>query len=116
MRRELRHEGNGVTVWAGEQNQIVGNYFDAPAALSEIGSVAALLLGNQNHVGTTRSPDRVRDLGVGNTVSGPGHVSPYAASAIGAAGKRGDAQRRLRERGALGAVLLQREALRTAPR
>jgi parallel beta-helix repeat protein len=117
MRYELRYEGNGVTVWAGEQNQITGNTFDDPAIWPiDIGSVAVLLLGNQNHVGTTRATDWVRDLGVGNTVSGPGHVSPHAASASGAAAKRGDVPRKLRERGALGAVLQQREALRTAPR
>jgi hypothetical protein len=116
MRRELRYEGNGVTVRGGEQNQIVGNRFDDPAKLPfDIGSVAVLLLGNHNHVGTIHATDWVRDLGVGNKVIGPGQVIPYGPKATGTPVAGGGAQGRLRERGALASALLQREAL-GAPR
>jgi hypothetical protein len=113
--------GNGSGVWVSagsDENQILANSFSAIAASS------AVLEGDHNHVATRSASDVVRDLGVGNRVTGPGSVVHFAApagtraDAATTAAERARAERMLRERfGARGSLLLGREAAREgAPR
>jgi parallel beta-helix repeat protein len=109
-------EGNGTGVWVSPQsreNQILNNTFAA------IESYEVVLEGDYNHAATRSASDVVRDLGVGNRVTGPGSVvttaAPAGASAATAA-ERAEAARMLGERFGARGLLLERKATRSAPR
>jgi hypothetical protein len=75
-----RSEGNGSGVWirsGSRENQVFNNTFAA------IASYPVVLEGDHNHVATRSASDVVRDLGVGNRVTGPGSVITTAAPASG---------------------------------
>jgi parallel beta-helix repeat protein len=110
-------EGNGTGVWVSLQsreNQILSNTFAA------IESHEVVLEGDYNHAATRSASDVVRDLGVGNRVTGPGSVVTTAAPAGGSAGaastaaERAGAARMLGERFGARGLLLGREAAREA--
>jgi hypothetical protein len=112
-------EANGSGVWLllGEHNHILNNRF------SEVASFEILLESDYSHVSTRSASDVVRDLGVGNRISGPGSVvtasAPVGASVLGAPRvmERAEAERRLRERtGARGLLLGRNAVLEAAPR
>jgi len=76
-------EANGSGVWISPQSQTNGirnNHFD------DVEEADVVLEGDQNHVATTSASDVVRDLGVGNRVTGPGSVVTTAAPAAARAG------------------------------
>jgi hypothetical protein len=109
-------ESNGSGVWVSpgsRNNQILNNRFAAVEAEEVI------LEGDYNHVATTSASDVVRDLGVGNRITGPGSVVTTAAPAgapVGAptTAERAGAPGMLRERfGARGRML--EEGMRVAP-
>jgi parallel beta-helix repeat protein len=113
-------EGNGSGVWVSpgsSGNKLLANTF------ADLAAHAAVLEGDDNHVATTSASDVVRDLGVGNRVTGPGSVVTTAAavgaSVLGAPRvmERAEAERRLRERTgarARGLEEVRREAAREA--
>jgi parallel beta-helix repeat protein len=69
-------DGTGVSVLGqSRENQILNNTFAA------VESYEVLLEGAYNHVATRSASDVVRDLGVGNRVTGPGSVVTTAAPA-----------------------------------
>jgi hypothetical protein len=113
-------EGNGSGVWVSPgstHNQIAGNSF------ADLAASSAVLEGDHNHVATRSASDVVRDLGVGNRVTGPGSVVTTAAPAAGGAGlnpagaQRGEAPRVLGEGFGARGLLMGREAARgAAPR
>jgi hypothetical protein len=76
-----------------------------------------VLEGDYDHVATTRASDVVRDLGIGNRVTGPGSVITTAAPAGASAAimtERAGAARMLGERFGARGLLLGREAAREA--
>jgi parallel beta-helix repeat protein len=109
-------EGNGTGVWVSPQsreNQILNNTFAA------IESHEVVLEGDYNHAATRSASDVVRDLGVGNRVTGPGSVITTAAPAgasVATAAEHAGAARVLGERLGVRGRLLGREAARVAPR
>jgi hypothetical protein len=100
-------EGNGSGVWMSPEsrdNQILNNRF------SNVEAEEVILEGDYSHVATTSRSDVVRDLGVGNRITGPGSVVTSAAPA----GARAGAPGMLRERfGARGRML--EEGMRVEP-
>jgi hypothetical protein len=78
-----------------------------------------VLEGDHNHVATRSAVDAVRDVGTGRRVTGPGSVvttaAPAGASAATAA-ERAEAARMLGERFGARGLLLERKAMRAAPR
>jgi hypothetical protein len=109
-------ESNGAGTWLSPEsteNRIQANLF----AGNEAGDV--VLEGDYNHVATRSASDVVRDLGIGNRVTGPGSVVTTAAPAASTAGAPATAERAgapgmLRERfGARGRML--EEGMRVAP-
>jgi hypothetical protein len=113
-------ESNGSGIWTspgGGHNRILNNGF------ASVEAEEVVFESDHNHVATTSASDVVRDLGVGNRVTGPGSVvttaAPVAASVLGAprAMERAEADRRLRERTgarARGLEEVRREAAREA--
>jgi hypothetical protein len=68
--------GNGSGVWISEgsrENRILNNTF------ADIEAEEVVLDGDHNHVATRSASDVVRDLGVGNRITGPGSVVTTAA-------------------------------------
>ncbi|HUG42077.1 MAG TPA: alpha/beta fold hydrolase, partial [Longimicrobiales bacterium] len=66
---EAWREANGSGIWispGSEDNDIVGNTFE------DVAAYAVFLEGDRNRVELRSSSDRVRDLGTGNRVTGPG--------------------------------------------
>jgi hypothetical protein len=110
-------EANGSGVWISpesRENRILNNAFTAVEAEEVV------LEGDYNHVATTSASDVVRDLGVGNRITGPGSVVTTAApagtraGAASAAAERVGAPGMLRERfGARGRML--EEGMRVEP-
>jgi parallel beta-helix repeat protein len=108
-------EADGVGVWiAGSHaTQLLNNRF------TDVEGNEVVLQGNYNHVATRSASDVVRDLGVGNRVTGPGSVVTTAAPAgarAAAAIERAGAARMLGERVGVRGLLLGREAAQVAPR
>jgi hypothetical protein len=110
-------EGNGSGVWispGSTHNQIAANTF------ADLAASAAVLEGNHNHVVTRSASDVVRDLGIGNRVTGPGSVVATAAPAGASTGaaptaaERAGAARRLGEHFGVRGLLLNRDAAREA--
>jgi hypothetical protein len=69
------NNGTGVVVLDSRENQILNNSFGAVEAYS------VSLTADHNHVATRSASDVVRDLGVGNRVTGPGSVVTTAVPA-----------------------------------
>jgi hypothetical protein len=70
-------DGAGVWLWLGSQNKVLNNRF-ANVAMDDV----FLDLSDFNHVATTSASDVVRDLGIGNRITGPGIVVTTAAPAV----------------------------------
>jgi hypothetical protein len=112
--------GNGSGIWIlpwSSETRILNNRF-TDVELEEV-----VLECDHNHVATTSASDVVRDLGIGNRVTGPGSVvttaTPAGASAAAAASatERAEAARRPGEHFGAWGQLLGREAARgPAPR
>jgi hypothetical protein len=110
-------ESNGSGVWVspgGQQNRILNNHF------ADVEAEEVILEADNNHVATTSANDVVRDLGIGNRITGPGSVVTTAApgsvdaGAARAAAERAGAPEMLRERfGARGRML--EEGMRVEP-
>jgi hypothetical protein len=110
-------EGNGSGVWVSpgsSHNQIAASTF------ADLAASAAVLEGDNNHVATRSASDVVRDLGVGNRVTGPGSVittvAPAGARAPAAptASARGEGAKSLGEPFRVRGLLSGREAVRKA--
>jgi hypothetical protein len=110
-------EGNGSGVWVSRgstHNQIAASTF------ADLAASAAVLEGDNNHVATRSASDVVRDLGVGNRVTGPGSVittvAPAGARAPAAptASARGEGAKSLGEPFRVRGLLSGREAVRKA--
>jgi hypothetical protein len=108
------NNGTGVVVLDSRENHILNN------RVSAVEGYAVSLTADHNHVATRSPSEVVRDLGVGNRITGPGSVvttaAPVGASAgaVPTAAERVDAERRLRERLGARGLLLGREAAREA--
>jgi hypothetical protein len=106
--------GRSSSITGSNHNQVLENAF------ADIASYAAVLQGDHNHVATRSASDVVRDLGVGNRVTGPGSVVTTAAPLGARAGEasvateRAGAARRLGERFGARGLLPGREAARVA--
>jgi hypothetical protein len=89
---------------------------------SPISRYAAALAGDRDDVASRTASDVVRDLGIGRRVTGPGSLVSTAAPAGARAGaaptpaERAEAARRLSERFGARGLLLERKAMRAAPR
>jgi hypothetical protein len=70
-------DGAGVWLWLGSQNQVLNNRF------ANVASDEVFLDGSDyNHVVIQSAIDVVRDLGIGNRITGPGSVVSTAAPAV----------------------------------